>query len=231
MTYPEAVKKAESPFVDSMQIAELRKLVATGEGWNLEFKRKAAVPEKIVREMIALANTRGGVLLIGVDDNGGLAGLKHPEDDVHVVSEMLKHCKPELTFTISLIPLSNTRIIVRYDIPESLQKPHRLAFENGRTETYVRVEDRSIRASRELREIMRRGRKLTGIAFHYGPSEEKIIKYLDQHKTITLNEFRELSGLNKHRASGTLIRLVLADVLRIIPNEHGDRFTLTQVHP
>ncbi len=72
-----------------VHLRELKKLVSEGEGIQLEFKRKASYPEKIVRELIAFANTEGGTLLIGVDDDGSVPGVKYPEEEAHVVVEVV----------------------------------------------------------------------------------------------------------------------------------------------
>ena len=64
---------------DPEKVNQLRRLVSQGEGQHLEFKRKASFPEKIVRELIAFANTEGGTLLIGVDDDKSIPGVKFPE--------------------------------------------------------------------------------------------------------------------------------------------------------
>ena len=53
-----------------MTLQELNQLASLGEGPSLEFKRKVPRPERIAKEVIAFANTRGGRLLLGVDDDG-----------------------------------------------------------------------------------------------------------------------------------------------------------------
>ena len=73
------MKISEAASVDPHEIHELKRLALEGEGLQLEFKRKASHPEKIVRELIAFANTEGGTLLIGVDDDGSIPGLKYPD--------------------------------------------------------------------------------------------------------------------------------------------------------
>src|SRR5687767_10489320 len=93
----------ESISYQPRQVQELKKLVAQGEGPFLEFKRKASFPEKIIREMIAFANTRGGTLLLGVGDDGTLPGLKYPEDESHVIHQALKKCKPPLPVTETFV--------------------------------------------------------------------------------------------------------------------------------
>lgn len=222
------MKPQESTPYNPRQVQELKKLVAQGEGSLLEFKRKAAYPEKIVREMIAFANTHGGVLLLGVGDDKTLPGLKYPEDESHVVQQELKKCRPKLPVTETFIPLGNSRTIIRYDVEESEQKPHyTLVGENK--ESYVRVNDQSIKASREVREIAKRSRKGKDVRFHFGEHEKFLMEYLDANKTITLNTFVKLSGLKKFYASKKLVLLVLADVLRITPHEKGDLYSLAFV--
>ncbi len=79
------MKSYESFPLNPRQVQELKFLVSQGEGASLEFKRKATFPEKIIREMIAFANSKGGIVLIGIGDDGSLPGLKHPEDESHVI--------------------------------------------------------------------------------------------------------------------------------------------------
>ena len=116
------MKPQEFFSLDPRQIQHLRLLVSHGEGASLEFKRKATFPQEIVREMIAFANTKGGILLIGIGDDGSLAGLKHPEDELHVMTEALKKVRPLMQYHVTLIPIANSRTVIQYEIPESKKK-------------------------------------------------------------------------------------------------------------
>lgn len=220
------MKPQESFPIDERQIKQLRKLVSGGEGFHLEFKRKATFPEKIVREMIAFANSGGGILLLGIGDDGTIPGLKHPEDESHVVRDALKKCRPPLPVTETFVPIGKNRSVIQYEITESKRKPHYFVHSDQLKESYVRVDDKSIRASREMREIAKRSQRQKDIRFHYGEYEQLLMRYLDQHHTITLKQFTELSGLKRFIASRKLILLVLADVLRITPHEKGDIFSV-----
>jgi hypothetical protein len=164
-------------------------------------------------------------LLLGVGDDKTLPGLKFPEDESHVVREALKRCRPKLPVTEQFIPIGDSRTIIRYDVAESRSKPHYLLVE-GQKESYVRVNDQSIKASREMREIVKRARLKKDIRFHYGEHEQMLMKYLDEHQTITLKKFVEVSGLKKFYASKKLVLLVLADVLRVTPHEKGDVYSV-----
>ena len=207
------------------QLRDLRKLVAQGENTSLEFKRKAAYPDKVVREMIAFANAKGGILLVGIADNGEIVGLKHPEDESHVIQQSLNKCVPRLPVTETFIPVGNSRHVIQYHVAESSDKPHYF-FDGGKKEAYIRVNDQSIKASREVREIARRSQSKKDIRFHYGEYERLLMQYLDLNPAITLKEFMKVSGLKKFYASKKLVLLVLANVLQITPHEKGDLFSL-----
>lgn len=219
------MKLQESVTFNPQQVQQLKKLVAQGEGLTLEFKRKAAFPEKIVREMIALANTKGGILLVGIGDDLTIPGLKHPEDESHVIKQALKKCKPALVYKEEYIPVGNARTVIQYEIPESDRKPHYIYYSEDNKECFVRVEDKSIKASREVREIAKRAQHKKDIRFNYGEYEHLLMQYLDANSTITLKKFVEISGLKKFYASKKLVLLVLADVLRVAPNERGDIYS------
>ena len=90
----------------------------------------------------------------------------------------------------------------------------------------MRLADKSIKASRELEEIIRRRQNKVGIQFTYGEYETMLVQYLSANQSITLKQFMELSGLKRYYASRKLVLLVLANVLRVTANEKGDEYSL-----
>jgi hypothetical protein len=96
---------------------------------------------------------------------------------------------------------------------------------NGSKKAFVRHKDQSIVASREMCEIIRRSKSLQGGRFTYGEAEQKIIHYLDDQKSISLKEAAQLTGLNRFMASRKIIRLVLANVLKITATDKGDLYS------
>jgi hypothetical protein len=219
------VRRSES-LVDPAEVRELASLVAKGEGLQLEFKRKAAFPDKIVKEMIAFANTTGGTLLIGVDDDGVLQGLRYPDEEALVVRKAMgTYCRPSFAFKEKVIPLSLKKSILRYDIPVSEHRPHHFRISSRLRESYIRVRDMSMKASREMIEVVRRSRERRNIQFTYGAHESFLMQHLENNKHITLDEFQRLSGLDRFIASRKLVTLVLANVIRITPTEKGDVYS------
>ncbi|HYI76750.1 MAG TPA: ATP-binding protein [Chryseolinea sp.] len=228
MTRPfcNGAKIQESTAYSAQSVQQLKSLVAQGEGSRLEFKRKAAYPEKILREFVAFANTSGGILLVGIGDDGSIPGLKYPEDESHVIQQALAKIKPEISLRETFIPIGGQRTVLRYDITASEGKPHYLEVVSDVREYFVRVDDKTMRASREMREIIKRKRRVRDIKFQYGDHEKFLMQYLEVNKSITLKEFITASGLKRFYASNKLILLVLANVLRIVPSEKGDLYTL-----
>lgn len=209
-----------------MDVRQLKKLAGKGESLKLEFKKKAAHPEKIVKEVVAFANTDGGWLLLGVDDNGTLSGLKFPEEEQDALSHAIrKFCRPHIKFSTYTIPLNQKKSVVAFEIPPSNRKPHKVKSEDHSL-CYVRIRDRSVKASREMQEIIRRQRIPKDMNVQYGDKEQILMEYLYENKFITLAQFQRIASISKKQASRTLVHLVLANILDIVPEEKGDKYFL-----
>lgn len=207
---------------------ELNRLVARGEGLRLEFKRKARHPDKLAREMIAFANSQGGVLLIGVDDNGTIYGSKTPNEDVFEIEKYLKaHCNPALDYRISYVSITGTHKVIVFEIEEGSEKPYYVQGDT-RKFSYVRVKDMSIQASREMVQLLRLADRPKGVSIRFGDRERTILQYLEKLPRITLDEAKEVLRIPRRQASGLLIVLVRAGLLKIHPSQQGDYFTLSQ---
>jgi hypothetical protein len=118
--------------------------------------------------------------------------------------------------------------VLLFHIPSSSQKPHYVIhdFENNLGKVYVRVRDRSVQASKEMREVLKGERKQRNVRFTYGDKERTLMQYLASHQMITVDEFSRAAHIPRAIASRTLVLLVLANVLKILPNEVQDYFTV-----
>ena len=214
-----------------MDLNELKKLVAQGEGQQLEFKKKANYPEKIAREIVAFANADGGCLILGVDDDGTLSGTRNIEGEAHVVSEAIeRHIRPVPPYSLQLLPINAKKGIAIFHIEEGSKKPYSLCLD-GTKRSYIRMKDESLQASREMREIIRRQQRSRDIHFQYGDKEQLLMQHLEEAGEITLKEFSKLARISQYTAARTLVRLVLANVLDIVPTGTGDRYMLRQEDP
>ncbi len=212
-----------------MDIQGVRRWVAQGESEKVEFKRKVTHPEKIVKELIAFANTSGGYLFIGVNDDGGITGVKFPEDEIFSLNKAIdKYCRPRLDIKHEVVPLSEKKSVVVYSVPAGGKKPYYIQEESPSKKkiTFVRSADKSIQASKEVREIIRRRQRNKDIQFNFGDKEKLLMDYLDKNDSITLSVFKKIANISHYKASKTLIILVLANVLIVEPDDKGDIYRL-----
>ncbi len=211
-----------------MDYPTLKKMVRQGEGQHLEFKLKAKHPIRIVREAVAFANTEGGILLIGVDDDKNIKGVKFASEEEFALQEALqKYAFPVIDYNLERITLESERQVLVYTIPKSKQI-HRVLEDSNETQAgiaYVRVSDMSIKASREMREILKGRQRNKDVRFKYGEKENILMKYLEIHKHISVEEFANIAQIPRRVASRTLVLLVLAKVLDIEPHpQYADAF-------
>ncbi|CAG5009370.1 hypothetical protein DYBT9275_04481 [Dyadobacter sp. CECT 9275] len=215
-----------------MELRLLKELVKKGEGEHSEFKLKSSHPEKIVREIVAFANTGGGKLFIGVGDDKTIKGLKDADEDEFSLTRAIdKYIYPKISFRKERVPVSPERDVLVLTIPRSVDKPHYVIDElTGDRRAYIRVEDKSIQASREMKEIMRRGRGERDVRFQYGDKEQKLMELLDKKQTVTVDLFAAFAGIPRKIASNTLVVMVLARVLEVHPHEMLDQFTMSMAY-
>jgi predicted HTH transcriptional regulator len=188
---------------------------------------KVKFPEKIIKELVAFANTDGGHLFLGVSDDGQIEGLKFAEEEQFLLERAIeKYCFPAFSYTAYPISLDNGRTVLVYQVFESVDKPHYVQLDSDvQPHCYVRIKDRTVQASKEMRQILRRENQ-EGIQFSYGDSERWLMEYLRNKPVITLDEFATLNKLPLWIASRKLILLVLAQVLKITPGESFDQYSL-----
>ncbi|NHE57050.1 AlbA family DNA-binding domain-containing protein [Cyclobacterium plantarum] len=207
-----------------MTIQEIGKIARKGEGLHVEFKKKAAHPEKIVKEIVAMANTDGGHLLIGVDDDGTVSGQRYIEEEVYAMDKAIQDLiLPSIQIKKHVVHLNPKKGVAVYEIQKSKSGPH-FIWDDKRKKAYIRVADKSIQASREMWEIMKRKQRQEDIIFKYGKKEELLMKELAVRSHITLKEYMSMAKIPIYIASRTLVKLVLANVIDVIPQESEDRF-------
>ena len=66
-------------------------LIGQGESGSLEFKEAQVRPESLAREMVAFANTLGGIILVGVTDDGAITGVSNTAEIEQRVINVARH--------------------------------------------------------------------------------------------------------------------------------------------
>ncbi len=215
-----------------MNLHDIKNMITEGEGFELEFKRRISSPEKIARTIISLANTKGGYILFGVDDDGSIIGVESEKSEAELIEVAANDLiDPPIDPAIEIVPFDGRDVIVCY-IPESETKPHYYLGENhseekDNTRVYIRVNDKTMMASREVVKILQdESPEAPPLKLSIGENEKRLFKYLEEKQRITVREFGRLVNISDRRASRILVRLVRAGVLRIHTHEKQEYFTL-----
>jgi predicted HTH transcriptional regulator len=195
--------------------------------------------------MIALANTRGGLILFGIDDDGTIVSVVSEKSEMELITSAAEfYSEPPIDIEIEIIDIEDVDVVAVH-IPESPNKPHRLVIQphavngngnghgaNGASgaapRVYIRQGDRSVLASREVARVLAASSPTAPpLRLEIGSIERTLFDFLEQNGRVTLREFRHLVNISERRASRTLVRLVQAGLIRIFTDEREDYYTLS----
>lgn len=128
---------------------DLEALIAAGESSGVEFKRDDIPSEQLARELVALANFRGGVVLLGVEDDGTVTGLTRPDVEPWVMNTVIaRYVHPQILPWYEEVPWDGDLRVAVVRVGPGTAKPYVLRH-GDREDIYVRVGSTSRRATRE----------------------------------------------------------------------------------
>jgi len=124
------------------------KRIETGENLTTEFKREYT--DEIKKTIVAFANTAGGTLYIGINDDKSIAGVDNPDDTLLQVSNMVRSAiKPDLTLFVDCkIEKKGKAAVIVVTVQKGTACPYYLAGKGIRPEgVYVRQGTSSVPAT------------------------------------------------------------------------------------
>ncbi|MEA2082238.1 MAG: ATP-binding protein [Elusimicrobiota bacterium] len=101
-----------------MKESQLNLIINEGEGLSVEFKEKYS--SKIVRDIVAFANTKGGNIFIGVKDNGEIMGQKLTNKMKAEIIDLARKCEP----SIQIKKIQHFGKIVIVSVESGCEKPY-----------------------------------------------------------------------------------------------------------
>ncbi|NTU57788.1 MAG: ATP-binding protein [Chlorobiaceae bacterium] len=222
------------PYIRSdYSMPPLLDLVSQGEGVCVEFKRLIHSAPKIARSIVAFANTSGGVILIGVDDDSRIVGIQSEKETLQVIDEALKlHIDPQPQVEICVEEYKR-RMVLLVEIPESPDRPHYhmeqvLSRENGARTVERRVfirEGSHNKAATEDRIALMISSKAPNI-ISFTDRERQLLEHLDVHGQVTAEGFSALAGIPLPEARRILVSLVRSETLRLVTDGKKSCYTL-----
>lgn len=160
--------------------ALLRRWIAEGEHSRQDFKFMISDARKIARSISAFANREGGRLLIGVKDNGSIAGVRN-EEDIYVVEQAAQiYCSPAQDVEFTAYSVDATTHVICASIARAQQRPVEVLEADGIRRAYYRIADENIAAHPLMvRAWRRRSENDSPLLFSLSESEAELLDLLD----------------------------------------------------
>lgn len=157
----------------------LERAIAEGEHEMQDFKYSISDARKIARSLSAFANHRGGRLLIGVKDNGVIAGVRN-EEDIYVVEQAASMCcRPQQKLGFRALKGGDGNVVICADIAKAVRRPVMALDTDGEWKAYRRVADENILATPLMVKAWRGRTRGLPLSVEAGSAETVMIDMID----------------------------------------------------
>jgi len=129
--------------------SHLLEIIANGENSGVEFKRDDCRPEQLAKEIVAMTNLSGGMILLGVEDDGTITGIQRQNLEEWVMDAVVaRKIHPLLLPFYEEVQVDESRRVAILSFTQGTAKPYVLRH-NDREEIFIRVGSISRLATRE----------------------------------------------------------------------------------
>jgi predicted HTH transcriptional regulator len=200
--------------------------IANGENEVLDFKKTISSASKIAKTMSAFANHKGGTLLVGVNDNKTISGVRSEEEKYMLEMAADFYVKPKINLTITEWEFGG-KVVLEAIIAEGLDKPYYAKDEDGKWWAHIRVKDQSLLASKIVVDVLKRNSGKGQNVIQYTELERSALKYLEATEKVALKDLCKHLNISRWRGQKMLVALVSAGVVRSHTTEKTEFFTLS----
>lgn len=204
--------------------AKIKKYLLAGEGIQLDFKQSLSSAAKIAKTMVSFANTRGGVLLIGVRDNRSISGIESEDEKYMLEMAGSFYCRPEIVPVITE-HIVEGKTILEAEIPEGQDKPYYAKGDDKKWWVYVRADDKSLLASKTTVDFLHRKYSEQATVMEMGKLEKEILAFITERNKTTLAEICKKFNMGRRRVSRILVDLMALDVVHSHTIEKTEFYT------
>lgn len=206
-----------------MDAAALYRLIDEGEHQQQDFKYEISDIGKIARSLSAFANTDGGRLLVGVKDNGRIAGVRTDEEYYMLEAAATSYCRPEVSLSMQVVCVQGRSVLVA-EVMRSSHRPVYVCGPDGTRRAYVRVFDENIAATPVHLDLWRETDAVCGALMRFSDDEQRRLRLLADGEGLTLGGFCRRSGLRRRFAARLLARWVRFGVVEMLFADRAFRF-------
>jgi len=205
--------------------AYITKLILEGEHQKQDFKYCISDSRKIAKSLVAFANTDGGRLLIGVKDNGNIAGVRSDEEFYMIDSAAKIFSRPQINFYTHQHQIDG-KIILEIIVESSPNKPHFALDENGSWLAYYRQQDENKLANRIMIQVWHKQRSKKGILINYSSAEKFLLDYLKENGGISFSAFTRKAHITSGQAEQILSDFIVLGILKLHHQNKKISYTL-----
>lgn len=190
----------------------LLRMIRQGEHQQLDFKLEIDDARKIARAMAAFANAEGGRLLIGVKDNGSIAGIRSEEELYMLQAAAEYYTKPKIKYTVKLWKVNKKTVLEAY-IPTSNLRPHFVQNEKSEWKAYTRIEDQNIIMDSVAINIFKEIQRNKAVKMQFGKDENNILTTMQKKSWLSISEITYETLLPFQIVQEILINFILLRVI------------------
>ena len=151
-------------------------------------------------------------MLIGVKDNGKVAGVRTDEEYYMIEAAAQMYCKPQIEFSRKDW-LEEGKKVMEIEIHESKNKPFFAKTLDNKWKAYVRVHDENILANAVMINVWKKQKSLSGVKIRYSKAEQFILSYLNNNKFIALSRFYKEANISRYKAINILSDLIVVNLI------------------
>lgn len=203
----------------------IQSLIAEGEHQQQDFKFEISDARKIAKTLSAFANTDGGRLLIGVKDNGKIAGIRSEEEQYMIEAAANLYCIPEVKYCMQTYQAAG-RSILLVQVEESVHKPVYAKDETGKPLAYLRIKDENILATPVHLRIWQQSGSLADELTEFTEREQLLLDLLQENGILSLNRYCRLAGISRRAGEHLLAKLIRYDIVEPVFEQHKFHFKL-----
>lgn len=190
----------------------LQELIEEGEHEHQDFKFAITDSKKISRSISAFANNDGGRLLIGVKDNGSIAGMKGDEEYYMIDFAASSYCKPAQELSYKLYNFKG-KIVLLVNIRKSKKLVYAIN-DSGEWKAFYRYNDENIQIPDSIAEIIKRQKSSKHTA-NYSNNEATVLEYIEKHGIITIDALYAETRLSKKSFKEAVANLIILNVIKL----------------
>ncbi|MBR1513910.1 MAG: ATP-binding protein [Bacteroidales bacterium] len=205
----------------------IQNLILEGEHQMLDFKFEISDSRRIARSLAAFANTDGGRLLVGVKDNGAIAGVRSDEE-IHMIQAAAEmYCQPKVDYTTEEWEI-NGKTVLEVIIPKDKHHKHKAPDNQGVYKIFVRVKDENLVADTVLLKVWKSEKFSRPAKIAFTETEALLLRYLSEHQQITIQEFQDLAHINHRKAEAILADFIIVGTIELVQTSQSTTFRLNE---